>query len=116
MGSTSLPVGAALVDAQLADAVARALVDGDRDLDAAAIGREHDARRADGDLEEAAVVVERADHRDVAFEGVLAERAARAEGEEPRVAGEHQRAQLFGRDVLVADERDAPDAHLAGAR
>jgi hypothetical protein len=43
----------------------------------------------------------------------LAERAARAEGEDARVADEHQRAQLGGRDALVTDERDALDADLA---
>jgi hypothetical protein len=53
-----------------------------------------------------------ADHRDVALERVLAKGAARAEGEEPGVAGEHQRAQIFRRLVVVADEGDAADADL----
>ena len=79
-------VGVALVDPELPDLEARALVDGDRDLDAVAIGREHHARRADRDLQEAAVVVEGVDDGHVALEGVLPERAARAEREEARVA------------------------------
>ena len=62
--------------------------------------------------EKPAIVVERADHRDVALERVLPERPARAEGEEAGVAGEHQRAQLVARQMLVADEGDAADADL----
>ena len=94
-----LAVGVALVDLELADLEARALVDEERDLDAVAIGREHHARRADLHVQVALVVVERVDHEDVALEDVLAERAARAEREDATLAGLHHLAELVVRDV-----------------
>ena len=63
---------------------------------------------ADLHRQEALVVVEGVDHEDVALEGVLPERAARAEREEAALPGEHHLAQLGVGDVLVADEGDAP--------
>ena len=93
-GLDLLAVGVALVDPELADLECGPLVDGERDLDAVAIGREHHARRRDRHGEEAPVVIGRVDHEHVALEDVLPERAARAEGEEAALAGEHDVAQL----------------------
>ena len=81
-----LAVGVALVDLELADLEARALVDEERDLDALAIGREHDARRADLHVHVALVVIKGVQEEDVALEDVLAVRAAGAEGEEAALA------------------------------
>ncbi len=108
-GLDLLAVLVLLEDAHLADLVTRALGDGDGDLDAAAVGREHHPRGRHLHGEVAAVVVERVDHQHVALEGVLAERAARAEVEEVGLPGDHHVAQLGVGDVVVADEGDAPD-------
>ena len=110
-GLDLLALVVALVDAKLPDLVAGPLVDGQRDVDALAVGREHHARRADLHAEIAAVVIHRAQHEDVALEDVLPVRPARPEGEEAPVAGLHRVAELGVGDVLVADERDAPHRH-----
>ena len=65
---------------------------------------------ADLHVHVALVVVEGVDDEDVALEDVLPERAAGAEREEAALPGEHDVAELGVGDVVVADERDAPDA------
>ena len=57
-----------------------------------------------------AVVIGRVDHEHVTLERVLPEGAARPEGEEAPLSGEHHVAQLVGADVLVADEGHASHA------
>ncbi len=108
-GLDLLAVLVLLEDAELADLVAGPLGDGDGDLDAAAVRREHHPRGRHLHGEEAAIVVEGVDHQHVPLEGVLAERAARAEVEEVGGAGDHHVAQLAVGDVIVADEGDAAD-------
>ena len=93
-GFDLLALVVALVDAKLADLVARALVDGDRDVDALPVGREHHARRADLHAEVPLVVIQGAQHQHVALEDVLLVGASRAEREEAAVAGLHLVAQL----------------------
>src|SRR5690606_7459578 len=100
-------VGISLPHPDAADLEPRALVDRDRDLDARAVWREHHARRADLNLEKAAVVVVGAEHQHVALERVLPEAPSGAELEEARLSGDHDVAQIRLVDVMVADERDA---------
>ena len=101
----------ALVDPELSDLEARALVDDDRDVDALAIGGQHHPRRADLDAQVPLVVVERAQHQDVALEDVLPVGPAGPERQEAAVARLHLVAQIGVGHVLVADEGDAPHRH-----
>ena len=110
------PIGAALVNAELPDFEPRAFVYCNRNFDAVPVRRQHHARRADGDREKAPVVVERAHDGDVALEGVLAEWAAGAEGQDAGSAGDHDGAELVARDVVVPDERDAAYGDLVVLR
>ena len=82
-------------------------MDRDRDLDALAIGREHHAGRADLHVHVALVVIKGVQEEDIALEDVLAVRTAGAEREDRRLPRLHVRAELFLRDRVVADERDA---------
>ena len=100
-----------LVDFQLADLVARAFVDGERDLDAASIRRQHHARRRHADRQKPTVVIGGVDHQDVAFERVLTKGPARAERKDAPLAGVHDVAQLLLGHVVVADERDPANRH-----
>ena len=79
----------------------------DRKLDARAIRSQHDARLAYRHRKVALVVVKSADHRDVAFEGVLAEGATGAQREEAGITSKHHAADFFFGNAIVPDDVDA---------
>jgi hypothetical protein len=93
-----LAAGEGLFGADAADLVLRALVDGDRDVDEAAIGAERELGVLDARVQVALVAVEVLEHLEVAGEGLLVEDAAGALGDHAEVAadaGQHVLAQLL---------------------